>query len=290
MVLRSEGVCDLSRSKPSEGSGATTGASAGQVALLEEFSHARVPHDGSGDPIESSCCGRTCSASSAPCSIIPYASRTGTRRNLAALRAAGWRLMISATGSHRHEGFPYAIDNGAFTAWQQQTAWDEASFLRLVESHGAGADFIVVPDIVGAGLESLRFSMTWIERLRGVGRRRLLAVQDGMAPWDIEALIGPELGIFVGGSTDRDRGETTWGGGWKWRSLRHWAHLARSRRAYLHVARVNSTQRIRECILAGADSCDGTNATIYSVNTHQLDQARRQIALLGDNHADDDLP
>ena len=28
--------------------------------------------------------------------MIAYASRTGTRRNLAALRAAGWRLLVSA--------------------------------------------------------------------------------------------------------------------------------------------------------------------------------------------------
>jgi hypothetical protein len=38
-----------------------------------------------------------------------YASRTGTRRNLAALRAAGWRLLVSATGVHRHEGFCYML-------------------------------------------------------------------------------------------------------------------------------------------------------------------------------------
>ena len=39
--------------------------------------------------------------------MIGYASRTGTKRNLDALRAAGWRLLISATGVHRDEGFPF---------------------------------------------------------------------------------------------------------------------------------------------------------------------------------------
>lgn len=39
--------------------------------------------------------------------MLGYASRTGTRRNLAALRAAGWRLLVSATGVHRDEGFPF---------------------------------------------------------------------------------------------------------------------------------------------------------------------------------------
>lgn len=44
--------------------------------------------------------------------MIPYTSRTGTRSTLRALRADGWHLLVSATGVHRTEGFPYAIDNG----------------------------------------------------------------------------------------------------------------------------------------------------------------------------------
>lgn len=44
-----------------------------------------------------------------------YASRTGTKRNLAALRAAGWGLFVSAAGVHRSEGFRFIIDNGAAT-------------------------------------------------------------------------------------------------------------------------------------------------------------------------------
>lgn len=63
--------------------------------------------------------------------MIAYASRTGTRRNLDALRGAGWRLLVSATGVHRHEGFRYAIDNGAWTAYQAGTLWNESAFLRL---------------------------------------------------------------------------------------------------------------------------------------------------------------
>ena len=51
--------------------------------------------------------------------LIAYASRTGTRRNLAALRGAGWRLLVSAASVHSNEGFPYAIDNGAWSAFTQ---------------------------------------------------------------------------------------------------------------------------------------------------------------------------
>lgn len=40
--------------------------------------------------------------------MIPYASRTGTKRNLDAMRANGWGLLVSAKGVLRTEGFPYA--------------------------------------------------------------------------------------------------------------------------------------------------------------------------------------
>lgn len=42
-----------------------------------------------------------------PPPMVSYASRTGTRRNLAAMRGAGWRLLVSAAGVLRTEGFEH---------------------------------------------------------------------------------------------------------------------------------------------------------------------------------------
>jgi len=89
--------------------------------------------------------------------MIPYASRTGTRRNLDALRKSGWHILVSATGKHRHEGFPYAIDNGAWTAYQKGLPFDVPAFEAVVESLGDNAEFIVVPDIVGGGTSRYAF-------------------------------------------------------------------------------------------------------------------------------------
>lgn len=74
--------------------------------------------------------------------LIAYASRTGTKRNLAGLRGAGWRLLVSATGILRHEGFQYALDNGAWTAFQKGVPFDEQKFaaaLRKLERRAHGA-------------------------------------------------------------------------------------------------------------------------------------------------------
>lgn len=201
---------------------------------------------------------------------MAYASRTGTARNLAALREAGWGLMVSATGEHRTEGFErYALDNGAYTAYQQGKPWSAAAFVALVEKLGAGADFVAVPDIVAGGLGSLRLSEAWLPRLKGVGVPLLIPVQDGMVPADVRPLLGPRVGIFVGGSVP-----------WKLATVRAWGALARELGVYLHVGKVNTARRIALCASAGADSFDGTSATKYAVTLPGLDKARRRWAWL----------
>ena len=199
-----------------------------------------------------------------------YASRTGTRRNLAALRDAGWRLIVSATGALRHEGMPYALDNGAWTAFQQQRQFDERLFWRAVEQMGENADWIVLPDIVAGGQASLDYSIAWMNRLRGLPTKQLIAVQDGVTLDDVRDFLNPMVGIFVGGTTE-----------WKESTVHEWGLLARRTCCYLHVGRVNSARRIRLCAAAGADSIDGTSASRFSTTIGRLDIARRQRDLFG---------
>lgn len=203
--------------------------------------------------------------------MIPFASRTGTARNLAALREAGWGLLVSAKGVWRTEGFTlYFIDNGAWTAHQAGEGFDEAAFLGVVSLLGEGAAFVVVPDIVCGGLDSLRLSESWLPRLDHLPGRLLIPVQNGMVPADVSHLLGPRVGIFVGGDTE-----------WKLSTMPRWGVLARERGAHMHVGRVNSARRIRLCALAGAHSFDGSSASIYSKTLPHLDRARRSVLPFG---------
>lgn len=195
--------------------------------------------------------------------MIGYASRTGTRRNLAALREAGWHLLISARGVLRDEGMPFALDNGAWTAFQRDEPFDVSAFERAFELFGERADWVVIPDIVAGGLASLDFSLSWIDRLNGC-KRLLLAVQDGMTTEVIRPLLSDRVGIFVGGSTD-----------WKLATAIEWGQLAHEVGCYMHVGRVNIVRRIRLCAAAGADSFDGTSATMFSQTLPMLDLARK---------------
>lgn len=198
-----------------------------------------------------------------------YASRTGTRRNLEALGRAGWRLLCEPSQLSRYGGtpppLPYAIDNGAWGCYQREVPFDAIGFQTMLDQMGAGADWIVVPDIVAGGLDSLRFSMGWLGQVSRYGLP-LLAVQDGMVPEDVRKLVGPDVGIFLGGTTE-----------WKLRTMRSWGSLARERGARFHVARVNTVRRIRLCQDANADSFDGTSVSRFAVNLPRLDNERRQM-------------
>lgn len=218
-----------------------------------------------------------------------YASRTGTKRNLAALRKAGWRLLVSARGVLRTEGFRYALDNGAWSAFQAgnraraealankataaeaEAAFETASrfdveaFEKAVALLGADADWIVVPDVVCNTEETLRMAREWIPKLSQY--YLLIAVQNGMTPDDVRHWLSPRIGIFLGGDSE-----------WKEQTARMWGELAKERGCWFHVGRVNSARRIAICAEAGADSFDGTSASRYALSLPRLDRAVRQAS------------
>tara|TARA_R110000824_G_scaffold43107_1_gene126499 strand:+ start:366 stop:983 length:618 start_codon:yes stop_codon:yes gene_type:complete len=195
---------------------------------------------------------------------MAYASRTGTRRNLKALRSAGWRLLVVAGAVLRTEGFQYALDNGAWSCHMRKVPFDQGAFEKALERLGDGADWIVLPDIVAGGLESLDFSLSWVDQVKPLAPI-LLPVQDGMGVDDVANLVGPDMGIFLGGTTD-----------WKLSTMRVWGDLAARTGAYFHVARVNTARRIRLCQDAQASSFDGTSVTRFAKTLPLLDNERRQ--------------
>lgn len=197
--------------------------------------------------------------------MIAYASRTGTRRNLDALRGAGWRLMLSPTGVLRTEGFPYALDNGAWTAFSQKTEWDEDRFIDALTRFGAGADFVIAPDIVCGGAASLALSRTWIKGCLTECSRVAIAVQNGMTADDIRPLLSASVGVFVGGDD-----------AWKESSMDMWCELARECGSWCHVGRVNTLRRLRLCQMAGADSFDGSGPSRFALHLERMERGLNQ--------------
>lgn len=202
--------------------------------------------------------------------MIPYASNTRTRRNIAALRAAGWRILVTPDNPHPPVGMQFAIDNGAWGAFKNSTPFDDSGFSRLIERYGALADWVVVPDIVAGGMRSLEFSLSWLPRLRGL-KKLLIPVQDGMEPPEVLDVLREwtNAGLFLGGSTE-----------WKLETMFQWGTIACATRRHYHVGRVNTARRIRLAAESGADSIDGTSATRYACTIPLLEAARQQPSLL----------
>ena len=213
--------------------------------------------------------------------LIGYASRTGTRRNLIELEKRGWRLLLTPQQRFRFE-LPrwtsgklasYMLDNGAWSCHTKSISWDIDAFIKCLDVYGEAADWVILPDIVGGGIESLDLSLSWIGRLQGLNL--LLPVQDGMTIDLIRANLPPGVGLFVGGSTR-----------WKWSTVDSWSALGIELGAWVHVARVNSARAIHRCHEIGAKSFDGSSLSRYAVNAERLDRARknpppyRQLPLL----------
>lgn len=201
--------------------------------------------------------------------MIVYQSRTGTARNLAAMRAVGFRLLVSAAGVWRSEGMPYALDNGAWSSFQRGESFDESRFDHALQTMGAGADWAVVPDVVAGGAESLRLSERWLARVLDACPVALIAVQDGMTAADVRGIVGPRVGIAIGGSD-----------AWKEQALaRGWfSGLG----CYLHALRVNTRRRIALASSAGCDSFDGSSGTRFALTIPDLDRWNRQETLCFD--------
>lgn len=198
-----------------------------------------------------------------------YASRTGTRRNLDALRGAGWGLLVSRAGVWRMEGFSDVMaDNGAWSDFQGNRPFDGDTFERFLDwlsGQPVVPKSLVLPDIVAGGDASLELSVRWSNRCLSVCPLVLLAVQDGMTEQDVAPLVGPKVGVFLGGSTQ-----------WKISTMAAWGVFCHRLGLHYHVARVNTEKRMAMAIAAGADSVDGTSASRYAITLPRLDRASRQ--------------
>lgn len=213
--------------------------------------------------------------------MIAYASRTNTRRNVAEIKAANWRWMVSPfdRGGPILAGLGHAVDCGAWATFQAFRRGERVTplpdlhrFMATVQRHGPNADFIVVPDIVLGGDLSWHLTRAWLRQLRRYSPirrvRLMIAVQNGFDPALVEPFLSSRVGVFVGGDTE-----------WKLATMGEWARIAHRKGGICHVGRVNTAKRIALCGKAMVDSFDGTSATKFAVTTRPLERARYAAVL-----------
>lgn len=169
---------------------------------------------------------------------------------------------------------PWFYDNGAFRDWKAGEAFNAVRFSRDMRRLNVDVefkvcpapDFVVLPDRVAAGADSLTFSNEWWPEVGELPA--YLAVQDGMTAenvdgWldDVRKLdIGANVrGIFVGGSLE-----------WKLATAASWASFAHSRALRCHVGRVGTPDRVRWAHELGADSIDSCLPLMFEEHLDQF--------------------
>lgn len=179
-----------------------------------------------------------------------YIGNVGALRQLEIMKKMGYgNVLLAPSLRTPKKGIDWILDNGAYSCWVNKKPFDSKKFeesLIKIQKFKSNPDFIIVPDIVAAGMDSLYFSLSWIHKIPA-GYKAYLAVQDGMTTNNIWDYLDWFDGIFVGGSLD-----------WKLKTAKNWIDLAHSQNMKCHIGRVGTFKRLVWAKNIGADSVDSS--------------------------------
>ena len=138
---------------------------------------------------------------------------------------------------------PHALDNDAFSAWDNGTEWDEDAYFRFLDWAAAQEQpplWAAIPDVVTDPKGTFKNWEKYAPKVKEYGWPLAFVAQDGMQPGDVpeDASV-----VFIGGSYK-----------WKWRNAPEFA----AKLPRVHVGRVNTLYRLRRCEELGVESVDGT--------------------------------
>lgn len=176
-----------------------------------------------------------------------YVGQTRSRWFIAQLAALGYGECTNR-GELPPRRYPWFYDNGAYVDWKAGRKWDEDEYradLALLRANPTCVpDFLVAPDIVAGGAESLARSRVWLPELRTIGPV-YLALQDGMelVPETLDGFNG----AFVGGD---DR--------WKADYSQDCVELARRIGVSCHLGRAGTPKKVAWAKRIRVDSLDSS--------------------------------
>jgi hypothetical protein len=200
-----------------------------------------------------------------------YIGNEGKKEALRLMKSKGWgRVHLANNWRYPEIGIPWILDNGAFSYWKNNLPFDDKKFedaLIKTELKGLMPDFVIVPDIVTKGYESLNFSLKWLNRIPAA-YDCYLAVQDGMLPLVIEDHLNLFDGVFVGGSLD-----------WKLKTTPAWVKMAHRHGKPCHVGRIGTFRRLVWAKNLGVDSVDSSTFAQNKGGYARIDAAMNQTVL-----------
>ena len=201
---------------------------------------------------------------------IYFACPTGKRRdNLIAKYGTkyGACLTRDTFNNITAKKMPWFFDNGAFSDWKKERDFDFHKFTKKLLYIEADArfgitpepDFVVIPDKVTKGDESLRYSEAWMPYLNNAFPyfKYYLAVQDGMSIEDVEKKIKQRMfdGLFIGGTKQ-----------WKYKYGHKWVELAHKYGLPIHCGGIGTRKNLLWAKSIGIDSVDSGVAMIHPIH------------------------
>ena len=145
-------------------------------------------------------------------------------------------------------------DCRTFSDWRNGLPFDGVRWTRdqwRIRNHGLHPDFVVVPDLIAAGLASLDLSARERPHVAD-GAPAYLVVQEEMTPSIVASWLDeqpdPYHGIFVGGAALQ----------WKIDTGPSWIALAHDRGMRCHLGRCGPPDRVRWARSVGFDSIDSS--------------------------------
>lgn len=179
-----------------------------------------------------------------------YIGNTGTLRHFEIMKQNGWgNVHLANAFRYPKKNIDWILDNGAYSNWIHKKPFNSIAFreaLIKIEKCVSYPDFIICPDIVAGGYDSLQFSLKWLDEIPA-GYPIYLAVQDGMQTDIIQNYITLFDGLFVGGTLD-----------WKLKTAHQWVKLAHEHNLKAHIGKVGTFKRIVWAKNIGADSIDSS--------------------------------
>lgn len=173
-------------------------------------------------------------------------------------RRLGVGVMIAtSTGTRtnkRWRGMRCALDNGGYRCARRGYPFMAQAFrdqMWACYKAGLDLDFIVAPDIVGAGRRSLTLSMEWAVGELATAPHVAVPVHAGMTPAHLVDVGGLARfsHVFIGlGSVNND-----------WAVVSEWIEFAHQYGKHAHVGQVGTLGNLRAAEHLGADSVDSTN-------------------------------
>lgn len=181
-----------------------------------------------------------------------YLTNTGTLKHIEIMISSNHtvgNMLLANNFRVPKSGVDWALDNGAYHAYLNKESFDEISFRRTINriDEFPKPDFIVVPDIVAGGMNSLDFSLQWLKELPDK-YDYFIPVQDGMDVEVVKEISDKCVGIFIGGTM-----------AWKFRVGREFADMGKRLGLAVHIGRIGTYSNLIWANSIGASSVDSCN-------------------------------